>query len=59
VTSRYILQRKFPSEPTEGSTVIEGVSFTQVGLRLSSEERWCVDVSSVRGNMTNKGMRKE
>lgn len=53
VTLRYILQRKFPSECTEQSTVIEGVSFTQMSLGLCSDERWCMDVSSVRGNMSS------
>lgn len=37
-TSRYVLLMKFCHNPSEGSTIIKGVSFTQVGLRLSSEE---------------------
>ena len=38
VTSRYVLQTKFFSKPMEGSAVMQEVGFTQVGLRLGSEE---------------------
>lgn len=41
VFSKYVLQTKFSSESVEGSAVMEGVSFTKVGVRLDSEETMC------------------